>query len=237
MRNQPGFAKYLDRLIRQREQFFEDIFEDKDIERQLRWFVLGILSLSSFYGVTMGLMGFTQDLTRGLLQTVTSALKVPLLYLLSIAVCFPVLYIILVLMGARLRFKQTLALILLALTLNSVLLASCAPIVLFFMITGADYDFIKLLHVFIFGFSGLWSMMSLWQGLHVMCEKSALYPRQAIKILQIWVLVFGFVGTQMAWSLRPFVGDPGQAYQMFRQGQQGNFYKAVWTSVSGLAKK
>jgi hypothetical protein len=235
--NGPGFAKYLDKILRQREELFEEIFAGKEVGRLMRRLVLGTLLLSCFYGAMMGFMGIGQDVSRGLLQSVTSAFKVPFLYLLSVAVCFPVLYVVLVLMGVRLRFQQTLALILLALTLNSVLLASCAPIVFFFILTGADYDFVKLLHVFIFGFSGAWSMMSLWQGLVLMCEKSALYPRQAVRILQVWVLVFGFVGTQMAWSLRPFVGDPGMAYQLFRQGREGNFYKAVWMSAAGIAKK
>jgi hypothetical protein len=230
---QRGFTGFLDRILRQREGLFVEIFEGREVGRRLRWFLLGILALSSFYGATMGIMGFTQNLERGLLQTITSAVKVPMLYLLSLAVCFPVLYIVLVLMGAKLRFQQTLALILMALTLNSLLLASCAPIVFFFILTGADYHFIKLLHVLVFAFSGAWSMMSLWQGLRVMCEKSDLYPRQAIKILQVWILVFGFVGTQMAWSLRPFVGSPGMQYQVFR-AQEGNFYRAVWVSVVSL---
>jgi hypothetical protein len=155
---------------------------------------------------------------------------------LSVAICFPVLYIVLVLMGARLRFLQTLSLILLAVTLSSILLASCAPILLFFMLTGADYHFMKLLHVGVFAFSGGWGMLALWQGLRAMCEKSDLYPRQAIHILQLWVLIFGFVGTQMAWSLRPFVGSPGLEFELFRTGREGNFYKAVWTSVVNLKR-
>jgi hypothetical protein len=49
-------------------------------------------------------------------------------------------------------------------------------------------------------------------------------------------LIFGFVGTQMAWSLRPFVGSPGLEYEFVRSGRAGNFYQAVWTSVAGLAR-
>ena len=79
-------------------------------------------------------------------------------------------------------------------------------------------------------------MMALWQGLRTMCEKSDLYPRQAIKILQVWMLIFGFVGTQMAWSLRPFVGSPELGYELLRSGRQGNFYQAVWSSMVNLAR-
>jgi hypothetical protein len=65
-------------------------------------------------------------------------------------------------------------------------------------------------------------------------EKSDLYPRQAIHILQLWIVIFGFVGTQMAWSLRPFVGSPELGFELFREGREGNFYKAVWTSIVNL---
>jgi hypothetical protein len=38
----------------------------------------------------------------------------------------------------------------------------------------------------------------------------------------------------MAWSLRPFVGSPELDFQLFRNDREGNFYKAVWTSVVNL---
>lgn len=233
----PSFLERLDALLRRRESFFEEIFAGRQIGQQTGWFLLAIVLLSGGYGATMGAMGLSSGVGRGLFQMLTSAVKVPVLFLLSVAICFPVLYIVLVLMGARLRFQQTLALILLALTLNSVLLASCAPIVVFFILTGSDYHFIKLLHVGIFGFSGVWAMAALWHGLQTMCEKSDLYPRQAVRILQVWILVFGFVGTQMAWSLRPFVGSPDLGYEVFRSGREGNFYRAVWSSLAHMAPR
>ncbi|MFT4586933.1 MAG: hypothetical protein ACI8QF_001023 [Limisphaerales bacterium] len=148
--------------------------------------------------------------------------------------CYPVLFVINVLMGSKLDFTQTLALILYSLALNAVLLASCAPIVLFFTVTGADYHFVKLLHVAIATFAGCWAMVGLWQGLTEMCENSDLYPRQAIRILKVWIVVFGFVGTQMAWSLRPFVGSPGMEFQVFRENQGSNFYATVFHSMGRL---
>jgi hypothetical protein len=146
-------------------------------------------------------------------------------------ICFPVLFVVLVLMGSRLSFMQTLALILLALTLNSILLAAFAPIVLFFIITDSSYDFVKIAHVAVMGFSGMWAMAALWHGLREMCDKFELYPKQAVRIMQLWILIFGFVGTQMAWSLRPFVGSPARPFQVFRAGQEGNFYTAVAHSI------
>jgi hypothetical protein len=231
-----GFLQLLDTLLRDRVRFFDAIFDGKEIYRWLASFSLATVLLLALYGLCMGLLGFRQGMTQGALQMAASAIKVPCLFLLSTAVSFPVLYIVQVLMGARLAFTQTLALILMALTLNGILLASCAPIVCFFVVTGSDYHFVKLLHVAIFGFSGLWSMTSLWLGLRTMCEKSNLYPPIAVKILQVWVLVFAFVGTQMAWSLRPFVGSPGMEFEVFRK-LEGNFYAGLWSSVKRMGDK
>src|SRR6185436_14296189 len=167
-----GFLALLDNLLRRREDFFTQIFEGTDLKKLIGSFFLIILTSSAAYGMTMGASGFTVGMQRGALQMLSSGLKVPALYLLTLLVCYPVLFIILVLMGSRLGFLQTLALILLALTLNSVLLAAFAPIVIFFVITDSSYDFVKLLHVFVMGFSGFWAMTALWHGLREMCEKS-----------------------------------------------------------------
>lgn len=218
---------YVDGILRHREGNFASIFENRDTLRQIGLLLGIIVVLSGVHGLTMGL-------NSGFLQMLVSALKVPLLYLMTLLVCFPMLYVVNVIMGSRLGFLQTLALILLSMALNAILLAACSPVVVFFTITGSSYHFLKLLHVLIFAFSGMWGMFGLWRGLYAMCESSDLYPRQAVRILQIWIVIFGFVGTQMAWSLRPFIGSPEMGFQIFRE-QESNFYQGVWSSVVRLS--
>lgn len=224
-----GLSGFLYGILRQQESNFSHIFETKQVKRQLGLLFLTIFLLSGFYGVVMGI-------PSGIDQMISSAIKVPVLFLLTLFICFPVLYVVNVLMGSRLSFQQLLALILSALALNGILLASCAPVVVFFIITGSSYHFLKLLHVVIFAFSGIWAMVALWRGLLVMCEKFNVYPKQAIRILKVWIVVFAFVGTQMAWSLRPFVGAPDLPFQIFRK-KGGNFYQSVWVSMVNLAQK
>lgn len=228
-----GFWRILDALLRNREGFFEAIFEGRNIGQRLRSFLFAAVLLMGFYGLSMGLIGFRKGWDDGLYQMLASSLKVPVLFLLTTAVCFPLLYIVQVLMGARLAFAQTLCLVLMAITVNGVLLAACAPIAWFFTLTGSAYDFLKVLHVVMCAFSGIWAMLSLWYGLRAMCEKSSLYPPTALRILQVWILIFAFVGSQMAWSLRPFVGSPNENFQIFRK-QGGNFYASVWNSIKIL---
>ena len=52
-------------------------------------------------------------------------------------------------------------------------------------------------------------------------------------LLYIWILLFGFVGTQLAWTLRPFFGDPGQDFSLFRS-IDGNFYAEILRTIANL---
>jgi len=52
-------------------------------------------------------------------------------------------------------------------------------------------------------------------------------------ILWIWIFIYGFVGTQMAWTLRPFFGAPGLPFQILRD-LGGNFYVNVLRSMVEL---
>src|SRR5213078_381471 len=68
------------------------------------------------------------------------------------------------------------------------------------------------------------------------CEKRGVYPKKAMTIMQVWAVLFAFVGIQMAWNLQPFVGDRGKPFQLFRHNE-GNFYTAVVYSLQKLAHR
>ena len=53
--------------------------------------------------------------------------------------------------------------------------------------------------------------------------------RHVKKVFACWVLVFGLVGAQMGWVLRPFIGSPNQPFQFFRP-RESNFFEAVVNS-------
>ncbi|HEV2292328.1 MAG TPA: hypothetical protein VGR35_00640 [Tepidisphaeraceae bacterium] len=52
-------------------------------------------------------------------------------------------------------------------------------------------------------------------------------------VFRIWVLVFGLVGAQMGWILRPFIGDPNLPFQWFRS-RESNFFQAVLAALGNL---
>ena len=52
-------------------------------------------------------------------------------------------------------------------------------------------------------------------------------------VFQLWVIVFGLVGAQMGWVLRPFVGNPNMPFTWFR-GRESNFFLAILQTLSNL---
>lgn len=52
-------------------------------------------------------------------------------------------------------------------------------------------------------------------------------------IFRIWIIVFGLVGAQMAWILRPFIGQPDRPFSWFRP-RESNFFEALWHLFIGM---
>jgi len=56
-------------------------------------------------------------------------------------------------------------------------------------------------------------------------------------MLRVWLLTYSFVGIQMGWVLRPFIGSPGSPVQFFREGAWGNAYvfvgRVIWNALAG----
>ncbi len=112
--------------------------------------VMGIV-----YGVFMGLYAVATRTPPSFAQLVTSAIKVPALFFLTLAVTFPSLYVFSALLGVRLGPKDTFRLILVPIVINLAVLASLGPITGFFTLSTTSYPFMKLLNVFFFTVAGI----------------------------------------------------------------------------------
>jgi hypothetical protein len=170
---------------------------------------------------------------RPWLFTLLAAAKVPALFLVTLAVCVPALYVLNVAMGWGLRFVPTLALLMFALAGTSVMLVVVAPIVLFFNVLTDHYHFMMVLHVGLFALAGIYGVQTLALGLNVLRE-GADQRRSPGRLLTAWLLLYMFVGCQMAWSLKPWVGTPYLTeFAAFRPSST-NFYAAVFSSAGKL---
>jgi hypothetical protein len=166
-------------------------------------------------------------------QTLSSATKLPILFLATLIVCAPSLYFFSLLFGSNQSLSQSLTLILTAITVTAVLLLSCAPITLFFLLTTTEYQFFKLLNVGFFAISGWMGIVFLYQGMNVVAgpHQEGISSRRMVLIL--WMFVYAFVGSQLAWTLRPFIGAPGTRFELFRQ-LGGNFYSNILHSIAEI---
>ena len=53
------------------------------------------------------------------------------------------------------------------------------------------------------------------------------------RIFRIWVVLYGVVGAQTGWLLRPFIGNPDAAFTFFRE-RSGNIFEAIWRALIEL---
>ena len=213
-------------ILRNRHRYFNEIGNGIDLQEKLRAMLVSSFAFLAVYGAVMGS-------THSLWQALSSAVKLPVLFLATLVVCSPTLYFFNVLFGSRQSLTQNVALILTAITVTTVLLLSCAPITLFFLLTTSHYQFFKLLNVAVFSIAGGMGVLFLSQGMRVVAGSGRGEGNARRRVLRLWILVYGFVGSQMAWTLRPFIGAPSMTFEPFRQ-LGGNFYTNVLVSIGEI---
>ena len=216
----------IETILRNRYHYFDEVREGIGLPEKMRAMLVSSIAFLALYGAVMGS-------THSLWQALSSAAKLPILFLATLIVCSPTLYFFNVLFGSKQSLSQNMALILTAITVTAVLLLSFAPIILFFLLTTSHYQFFKLLNVAIFAIAGGMGMVFLSQGMRVVAASGKEGARARRMVLRLWVLIYAFVGSQMAWTLRPFIGAPSMKFELFRQ-LGGNFYANVLVSIGEI---
>lgn len=288
----------IERLLRDRDGIWRQIIEERDLKQ-----LTGQMLISSAF--SLALYGAVLGFSNSALQAAASFVKLPLLFLATLAICLPTLYLFNLVFGAKLSVLQALTLIMVTITVTAVLTLAFAPISLFFLITAKSYAFFKLLNVAILMLTALVGLRFLTAGMRALNDhqesleipqlavapapipvpvpaQAALVPGQPVPaqaapvpgqpvpgpvngegvahaapgwpapqarqrqdlaarpegsasmtLLYIWILLFGFVGTQLAWTLRPFFGSPDKPFQLFRS-IGGTFYADILQTIGRL---
>ncbi|MFH1374315.1 MAG: hypothetical protein ABII79_11015 [bacterium] len=211
------------------EEFFQRITADSGAGARIGGQLLHLCFFSFLYGVIMGSY-------HSVTQAVVSGGKVAVLFSLALLICFPAFFIIQYILGSRLKLKQMISIVLSGFVLTAAIMVSFAPIVVIFLLTGSNYYFLQLLHILIFILSGIFGMKVIVDALKYSCETKGVYPQIGVVVFRFWVVILAFVGIQLAWNLRPFLGDRGQPFEVFRD-YEGNFYTALVYSVRQLVQR
>ncbi|MBK8099310.1 MAG: hypothetical protein IPK26_19545 [Planctomycetes bacterium] len=244
------------------------------------------LVLGAIYGISLGTYAAFQGGSQALLQMLSTAIKVPALFLLTLTVTFPSLYVFSALQRSPLSLQATCRLLLLAVVVDVAVLASLGPVFAFFAASTESYPFMLLLNVAFFAIGGILGLIVLRRATQAMFttrtptatapaptpppppavaadtaadpvataatpatpaptgEPTA--PRtagsslrqlrsadQARSVLTIWCLVYGVVGAQMGWLLRPFLGAPGAPFAWIRE-RESNVFAAILRTIRDL---
>lgn len=218
---------FFEKLLKSKEKFYTTLMEGKGLVSIIRDAVLSIIIFGALYGVTMGVWSWEP------IQIAFSAFKVPLLFLISIVIVLPSFYIVNLVIGGKDSFLQVTALFLSSLSISTTILLAFVPVNLFFMITSPrdtdSYYFMVLLNLIIYGFGALMSTVYIVEGVRFFGQ-----PKERIMTLKDLIPVvvalgtLAFIGTQMAWFLRPWFNyEPN----FIRPERYGNFYVAMFKVI------
>jgi hypothetical protein len=161
-------------------------------------------------------------------QFLASALKVPLLLIGTTVLCFPSFFIVQYVLAPRALSLRT-AVVLQASTL-AIIASTWAVVALpcsLFIANAQNYAATKLLVTLVAAFGGLIGLGWFVRGFRG-ASYSAGRPGRVLFLLPYCVL-FGLVGAQLAWNLRPFLGSSSQEFALFR-GLGGNLFESLWAS-------
>lgn len=216
----------LTNLLRERRVFLEEIHEQVRLQSK----IISLLVCSSLF---LAIYGAIVGASHSWMQALSSAVKLPALYLITLFICIPTLYFANIICGDKRTFGQYFALVLTAVSVTSVLLFSFAPITLFFMLSTGSYQFFILLNVIILSATGIIGVSSLYKAAKVVLEQDDENSNMRRKILRAWLFLYAFVGSQLGWTLRPFFGTPSSPFTLFRE-REGNFYLSIIQSLAHL---
>ncbi|MGE3801242.1 MAG: hypothetical protein AB7H80_09495 [Candidatus Kapaibacterium sp.] len=283
--------RQLDRILRG-EATSESALKFGSVMIPLDKILITSILLAAFSGLCMGVFALANGNDALIQRMISTTLKVPVLFFLTLLITFPSLYAFNAIIGSRLEIGSLLRLLIAAIGVMTTILASLGPIVAFFSISATSYPFILLLNVAVFTVSGLLGFRFLHRTLERLTpqKKESTTPLQSnapnttrseepiaekmvvseadheesdfawleetlqpspslpgplerisdeethpkVRMMfRIWVVVFGLVGAQMGWVLRPFVGNPAIPFQWFRD-RESSFFEAVMYALREL---
>jgi hypothetical protein len=191
------------------------------------WLAAMICGFAPLYGAVMG--SFCLDSPARLLIPLYGAIKVPLLLFATSALCLPGFFVLNTLLGLRDDFREAVQAILAGQAGLSVALASLGPITRFWYFSEDSYRAALLFNAAMFTVATLAGQVVMFRYYRVLIRRKSNHRI----MLFAWLGLYAFVGIQMGWLLRPFIGSPHIPPAFFREEPFSNAYEVVARLIFG----
>jgi hypothetical protein len=180
-----------------------------------------IVGFAPVYGGVMG--SFDLSSPDRTWQIVYSACKAPLLLFATSVLCLPGFFVLNTICGLRDSFRDALQAILAGQAGLSVALASLSPLTRLWYFSTESYHDALLFNIFIFMIATGAGQIVMFRYYRVLIRRHRLHRHMSAA----WLMLYAFVGIQMGWMFRPFVGAPGMPVTFFRAEPFSNAYVVV----------
>ena len=206
---------------------------------RLIWLSIGLIIAGfGIYGATIGIW-------REPLQALYTGIKLPLVILLTTIGNGLLNGMLAPLLGLQVSFRQSFVLVLISFALASLILAGFSSVTLFLVwntppltamtrIWSPDYGFLQLILAGFIATAGilgnvrLLPLLGRWTSSHAIARR----------VLFVWLATNLFLGSQIAWVLRPFIWDPaGKTRFVGTEYFHGSFYETVFEATRRLIIK
>ena len=175
-------------------------------------------------------------------QALYTAIKFPLIILLTTFGTGLLNAMLAPLLGLNLSLRQSLLAVLLSFTIAAVILGGASPLIWFLiwntppLVPGAHttvgaHSLLLVSQTAAIAFAGIAANARLLRLLRELSGSRAI----SLRVLLAWLGVNLLLGSQLAWILRPFVGSPWLPVEFLRRNAfAGSFYETIFNALKHL---
>ena len=191
-----------------------------------------VVLATAVYGAVLGIW-------RSPLMAVYVAVKLPVVFVASTLVVSVFGWMVGLVVGAEQKYGEVLAAVFSAMATAGRILLALAPVVLYFILTGAPDEGSRATmrfahacmmfgHIVVFSVAGLVGNCMLYRDL------ARRVPANChLKMMMVlWLSSFAIVGCQLGWMARPLVGSPNIAVEFVREDAlESNFLESFFGQI------
>jgi hypothetical protein len=185
-------------LLKEPQRVAEAIAGQRDLGRSAGMLLASGVACHVVFGLAMGMFG-------GLTVAAMDVVKVPLVAICSLFLCFPSLYVFACVAGSPLSLSQTFILGCSCVAMVGLLLVGLAPVVWLFAVSTESLPFMVVLTLLV------WLVALAFTARYVgKLRANPLFQRQAG--IKVWFLILMLVTLQMATCMRPMLAKPEKGW-------------------------